>query len=158
MVGFLIGLANVLMVLTSLFLICLILIQRGKGGGLAGAFGGTGGSSAFGTKAGDVFTRVTIYVAIFWFFLALCLVWASNAAPKSAFSVTSENTGSSLDDPKVDPKVALPPVDGSADSKTPPPVVPKSSDTTPKAPEVAPKSNEKAPDAAPAEPDASKPK
>ena len=49
--------------LTSLFLIFLILIQRGKGGGLAGAFGGVGGSSAFGTKAGDVFTRITIYTA-----------------------------------------------------------------------------------------------
>ena len=76
--GFLVGLANVLMVLTSLFLICLILIQRGKGGGLAGAFGGVGGSSAFGTKAGDVFTKVTIYVAIFWFALAICLVWSSS--------------------------------------------------------------------------------
>ena len=53
------GILNSLMVLISLFLICLILIQRGKGGGLAGAFGGVGGSSAFGTKAGDVFTKVT---------------------------------------------------------------------------------------------------
>lgn len=86
MVGFLIGLANVLMVLTSLFLICLVLIQRGKGGGLAGAFGGAGGSSAFGTKAGDVFTRVTIYVAIVWFTLAIILVVTSNSAQKSAFS------------------------------------------------------------------------
>ena len=78
MLNFLIGLANVLMVLTSLFLICLVLIQRGKGGGLAGAFGGVGGSSAFGTKAGDVFTKVTIYVAFFWFLLALFLVYTSN--------------------------------------------------------------------------------
>ena len=43
---------NTLIVLLSLFMICLILIQRGKGGGLAGAFGGVGGSSAFGTKSG----------------------------------------------------------------------------------------------------------
>ena len=34
------GILNSLLVLTSLFLICLVLIQRGKGGGLAGAFGG----------------------------------------------------------------------------------------------------------------------
>ena len=40
-------LAVVLLVL-GLFLILLVLIQRGKGGGLAGAFGGAGGSSAFG--------------------------------------------------------------------------------------------------------------
>ena len=84
--GFLVGLANVLMVLTSLFLICLILIQRGKGGGLAGAFGGVGGSSAFGTKAGDVFTKVTIWVAIVWFALAILLVLSSNWSKTSAFA------------------------------------------------------------------------
>ena len=54
LVRFLLGLG---LVLTSLFLIFLVLIQRGRGGGLAGAFGGAGGQSAFGTKAGDVFSR-----------------------------------------------------------------------------------------------------
>ena len=34
------------LLLTCLFLIVLVLIQRGKGGGLAGAFGGMGGQSA----------------------------------------------------------------------------------------------------------------
>ena len=50
----------------------LVLIQRGKGGGLAGAFGGMGGQSAFGTKAGDLFTRITIGVAAFW--IILCII------------------------------------------------------------------------------------
>jgi preprotein translocase subunit SecG len=62
----------VLMLVTSLFLIVLVLIQRGKGGGLAGAFGGMGGQSAFGTKAGDTFTRITIGVVAFW--IILCIV------------------------------------------------------------------------------------
>jgi preprotein translocase subunit SecG len=84
-VAILTGILNGLLVLTSLFLICLILIQRGKGGGLAGAFGGMGGSSAFGTKAGDVFTRVTIYVALFWGFLAMVLVYQSNRGSSSAW-------------------------------------------------------------------------
>ena len=61
-----------LMFLTAVFLIVLVLIQRGKGGGLAGAFGGLGGQSAFGTKAGDLFTRVTIGVAAFW--IVLCMI------------------------------------------------------------------------------------
>jgi preprotein translocase subunit SecG len=61
----------ILMLLTAVFLILLILIQRGRGGGLAGAFGGLGGQSAFGTKAGDVFTKITIYVAFFW--IVLCV-------------------------------------------------------------------------------------
>ena len=56
---------------TGLFLIVLVLIQRGKGGGLAGAFGGLGGQSAFGTKAGDIFTKITIGVAAFWIFFCI---------------------------------------------------------------------------------------
>ena len=48
------------------FLILLVLIQRGKGGGLAGAFGGAGGSSPFGSRAGDTFTRVTLIIAAIW--------------------------------------------------------------------------------------------
>ena len=65
----------ILLFFTALFLILLVLIQRGKGGGLAGAFGGLGGQSAFGTKAGDLFTRITIGVATFWILLCLATVW-----------------------------------------------------------------------------------
>lgn len=60
------------LVFTALFLIFLVLIQRGRGGGLAGAFGGMGGQSAFGTKAGDVFTKITVGVAAFW--IVLCVL------------------------------------------------------------------------------------
>jgi preprotein translocase subunit SecG len=84
-VAILTGILNSLLVLLSLFLICLVLIQRGKGGGLAGAFGGVGGSSAFGTKAGDVFTRVTIIVAAIWFSLTLALNILSNQRSTSAW-------------------------------------------------------------------------
>jgi preprotein translocase subunit SecG len=59
--------------LTSLFLIILVLIQRGRGGGLAGAFGGMGGQSAFGAKAGDTFTRITVGVASAWILICVCL-------------------------------------------------------------------------------------
>lgn len=62
----------VLMLLTALILILLVLVQRGKGGGLAGALGGMGGQSAFGTKAGDMFTKITIGVASFWIILCVC--------------------------------------------------------------------------------------
>jgi preprotein translocase subunit SecG len=63
----------------AIFLILLVLVQRGRGGGLAGALGGMGGSSAFGAKAGDVFTRITIIVASIW--IAICLLalfWAKH--------------------------------------------------------------------------------
>jgi preprotein translocase subunit SecG len=65
---------NVLVILTSIFLILLVLIQRGKGGGLSGAFGGAGGSSAFGSRAGDLFTRITIIVAAVWVSLIMILI------------------------------------------------------------------------------------
>ncbi len=55
-------------------MILLVLIQRGRGGGLAGAFGGMGGQSAFGTKAGDLFTRVTIVTAAIWILLCAASV------------------------------------------------------------------------------------
>jgi preprotein translocase subunit SecG len=64
----------VLLIATALFLVMVILVQKGKGGGLAGAFGGMGGQSAFGAKAGDLFTKITIGVAAFWIILCLCSV------------------------------------------------------------------------------------
>lgn len=65
---------NVLVLVLSVFLILLVLIQRGKGGGLAGAFGGVGGSSAFGSRAGDMFTKITIGVAAAWLILIMIQV------------------------------------------------------------------------------------
>lgn len=62
--------SQVILALLGIFLMIVILLQRGRGGGLAGAFGGTGGQSAFGTKAGDVFTRITIVIAILWVIVA----------------------------------------------------------------------------------------
>jgi preprotein translocase subunit SecG len=64
----------VVLLLASLLLILLVLIQKGKGGGLSGALGGTGGSSAFGSRAGDLFTRITIYTALVWILLVMILI------------------------------------------------------------------------------------
>ena len=70
------GPLNFLLLVIGLFMILLVLIQRGKGGGLIGALGGTGGSSPFGSRAGDQFTRLTIYVACVWLFLTMLQVRA----------------------------------------------------------------------------------
>ena len=72
----------VLLFLTALFLILLVLVQRGKGGGLAGAFGGMGGQSAFGTKAGDMFTKITVVVAAVWIILCVISVSALDSSGK----------------------------------------------------------------------------
>lgn len=66
---------NLVLWLVSLFLILLILIQKGKGGGLAGAFGGPGGQSAFGSKTADAFTKFTLYVAGVWVGLVVLMIF-----------------------------------------------------------------------------------
>ncbi|MGE0377652.1 MAG: preprotein translocase subunit SecG [Planctomycetaceae bacterium] len=63
-------LTQLLLLMLSVFLMIIVLLQRGRGGGLAGAFGGLGGQSAFGTKAGDVFTKITVVLAIAWVLVA----------------------------------------------------------------------------------------
>ena len=75
---------NIVIVLLSLFMILLVLIQRGKGGGLAGAFGGVGGSSAFGSRAGDMFTRITLIVGGVWLLTAMVQVVLLQGAVEDA--------------------------------------------------------------------------
>lgn len=72
--GFLAGLLNFFVIIVGILMIILVLIQRGKGGGLIGALGGSGGSSPFGSRAGDQFTRITIYMAMFWLFITMVQV------------------------------------------------------------------------------------
>src|ERR1700677_4939018 len=74
MYGILAFVLNLILLFLGPFLILLILIQRGKGGGLIGALGGAGGSSPFGSRAGDEFTRLTIYIAVACVLLAMCQV------------------------------------------------------------------------------------
>jgi preprotein translocase subunit SecG len=82
---------SILFAIASVFLIFIVLLQRGRGGGLAGAFGATGGQSAFGTKAGDVFTRITIGVAVVWVALAGITGYAMSKESRDHFQ--SQATG-----------------------------------------------------------------
>ena len=85
-------LSMVLLMVVGILLMIIILLQRGRGGGLAGAFGGAGGQSAFGTRAGDVFTKITAIMAIIWVFLAGVSRFALEpAATQYAQSFTSES-------------------------------------------------------------------
>jgi preprotein translocase subunit SecG len=72
-------LLNAIIVALGFLLILTILIQRGKGGGLIGAFGGAGGSSPFGSKAGDTFTRITMTMAGVWILLIMIQVKVAKA-------------------------------------------------------------------------------
>lgn len=147
---------NFLWLITSVFMILVILIQKGRGGGLAGAFGAVGGSSAFGTKAGDLFTKITVGVFAVWLFLGMGLVHLmttssefKEAVPEAAAAGTEREAPKSLRSPNdlegleksapVD--VGLPPA-GAATKNTP---APQAAPTTPPAKPAANKSKETPP-------------
>jgi preprotein translocase subunit SecG len=65
-----------------LFMILLVLIQKGRGGGLASAFGGGGGNTAFGSKTGDVLTWATSIVFGIFLVLAVTLNLMANSASR----------------------------------------------------------------------------
>ncbi len=62
-----------LLLFVAVLLILLVLIQKGRGGGLSSAFGGSGGSTAFGAKTGDVLTWATSIVFGVFILLAVIL-------------------------------------------------------------------------------------
>ena len=92
---------NALIIAIGVFMILLVLIQRGKGGGLAGAFGGVGGSSAFGSRAGDTFTRVTIITAAVWVLLIMIMAKAIQP-PRSTTAATGRPAPAAPVDPESD--------------------------------------------------------
>jgi preprotein translocase subunit SecG len=82
--------------LLSAFIIAIILLQRGKGGGLTGALGGLGGQSAFGVKAGDIFTRITAIAVLLWIFTcALACRWYRTEDLDIEADVSSSSMGTS---------------------------------------------------------------
>ncbi|UCG60226.1 MAG: preprotein translocase subunit SecG [Phycisphaerales bacterium] len=64
----------VLFVVCSLALILIVLMQKGRGGGLSAAFGGGAASGLLGSKTGDFLTWVTIVLV--GLFLSLAVVMA----------------------------------------------------------------------------------
>ena len=88
------------LIVVGVLLIIIILLQRGSGGGLAGAFGGLGGQSAFGTKAGDVFTKITIVLAVIWVALAGLSGFAMRSEDSHPFKGGSEPASVEPTEPK----------------------------------------------------------
>lgn len=76
---------NALIVFISVLMILfIVVIQRGKGGGLAGALGGAGGSSAFGSRAADAFVKYTLVLAGVWVLLIMIHVKVANVDGQSS--------------------------------------------------------------------------
>ena len=65
---------QIVLMLTSALLVLLILLHRGKGGGLSDMFGGSFTSSLGGSaRAERNLDRITIYLAIVWVALVVAL-------------------------------------------------------------------------------------
>ncbi len=67
------GIVLMLLVIDTVALCGLILIQRGKGGGLAGAFGGGGVEQAFGTRAATLAQKATAVLGGIYLLLSIVL-------------------------------------------------------------------------------------
>ncbi len=143
---------GVLLFGVALFLILLVLVQRGRGGGLSGALGGMGGQSAFGTKAGDLFTRVTIMVATVWILLCLAAILvmnpqssrgrdgASNSGEGTEFMTRSSQSATTTDTSAGQPTTTAPapapeghtaPADAAAPNTGPGAAAPQAAPETP---------------------------
>ncbi|MEX0774247.1 MAG: preprotein translocase subunit SecG [Phycisphaeraceae bacterium] len=78
----LVTLLTIVFVFVSLLMVLVILIQKPRGGGLSGAFGGSGGAvqQAFGSKVGDLLTWFTTGCFIAFLLLSMGLTWAIRPA------------------------------------------------------------------------------
>ena len=73
-----------LYVLACLVLMIVILLQQGKGGDIANAFGGGGSQAVFGARAGaTLLTKITAGLTVAFMVLALLLAVWGRAAPSS---------------------------------------------------------------------------
>ena len=74
---------NVIHVIVCLFLILVVLLQQGKGGGLGGAFGG-GAAQVFGGRgAGNFLTRLTAICAVIFMATSMSLAYLSSSGDRS---------------------------------------------------------------------------
>jgi preprotein translocase subunit SecG len=124
------GLFITLFVIVSILLILLVLIQKGRGGGLASAFGGGGGNTAFGSKTGDVLTWATSIIFGVFLLLAviLNLMTRSGTRPTAATNLpvqTVPQQSSPRSQPPRDTTPSVPSPTIPLDHPSTPPTAPK---------------------------------
>ncbi|MEK7449749.1 MAG: preprotein translocase subunit SecG [Planctomycetota bacterium] len=83
----LLTLLTIIFIVVSILLVAIILLQpHHSESGLAGAFGGGGSESFFGTKAVSVATKITVVLAIIFILLVILL----NKIPRKSGSIMSD--------------------------------------------------------------------
>ena len=114
--GFIMNILAAIFVIGSVALILVVLIQKGKGGGLSGAFAGGMASGILGSKTGDVLTWITISMASLFIVVALVLdKWwrpsMSGPASRTRAPITSTDTGRGTEQPAAPAAPAPAPAD-----------------------------------------------
>ena len=114
--GLVMSILATIFVIGSVVLILVVLIQKGKGGGLSGAFAGGMASGILGSKTGDVLTWLTISVASLFIVVALVLdKWwrpsMSGPASRTRAPITSTDTGRGPAQPTQEAPPASAPAD-----------------------------------------------
>jgi len=108
--GILVKVLQFIYLFSCAFLVIIVLLQAGKGGGLAAAFGGGGGvDSAFGAKVGGPLRKVTAVFATS--FLVLAIVLAIIRSTQSRSVIDGKDLGPappSQEEPADDEGALLP--------------------------------------------------
>ena len=130
----------VFLLLDAFVLMAAVLLQSGKGGGLAASFGGaSAGDALFGARqAGNLLTKVTWWAAgiFIGFAYIIQLMSARASGPRSVLDQSfAPPTTKSAPAPSAAPGAAAPPVPLQALPVTPPPGGAKQPDASKKAPE-----------------------
>lgn len=89
-VSFIMHVIAVVFVICCVALVLIILIQKGRGGGLSAAFGGGMAGGILGSKTGDFLTWVTIVLVSIFLLLAIVMAKFYVPAPASDFDAPQQ--------------------------------------------------------------------
>lgn len=119
-ISFLMNIMMGLFVAVAILLILVVLIQKGKGGGLSSMLGGMGASSLLGSKTGDVLTWVTIGLVSLLLVVAVLLdkflkthvSSVPRSVPAATMPVEAETPAASTPAPAAAPAAGQPAASG----------------------------------------------
>jgi preprotein translocase subunit SecG len=130
-----------LYVLVCLILSLVILLQQGRGGDIANAFGGSSSQAAFGARSGaTVLTKATAVAAVLFMVFALTLAIIGQRGTSSVVSGTPAPPASNTRKPVIPPASSTAPAAApSAPSTAPAAATPAPATTAPATPATPPR-------------------
>ena len=134
--GFLQGFLATIFVVLCLLLSLIILIQKPRGGGLSGAFGGAGGGGQmFGGKSGDVLTWITVSFFVLFLLVGMGLVVTTRSEAREGQQPAPPAAATSAEVPEA---IVLPPLESDSPPETATPPADREEASPTNAPEVVP--------------------